>query len=183
VTIRGSSPYAALRAAVARATVPVAAAVTLAGATSVTLAVAAAVALAGAPLGAQESPVHAEGNVIQVPEETQLERDVRSLSSQLRCVVCQGLSLQDSPSELAQEMRGIVREQLAAGRSQEEVKDYFVSKYGEWVLMEPKREGFNLAVYILPMVMLFGGAGFVLFKARQWSTPAPAPADGAAQGR
>lgn len=121
------------------------------------------------PLAAQEPGTAGAGNVVQIQEETQLERDVRALSSQLRCVVCQGLSLQDSPSELAQEMRGIVREQLETGKSQEEVKDYFVSKYGEWVLMQPKREGFNLTVYILPVVMLFGGAGFVFFKARQWS--------------
>jgi cytochrome c-type biogenesis protein CcmH len=117
----------------------------------------------------QEPDSSGVGAVVQIQQETQLERDVRAVSSQLRCVVCQGLSLQDSPSELAQEMRGIVREQLAAGRSQQEVKDYFVSKYGEWVLMEPKRQGFNLAVYVLPVVMLVGGAGFVVYKARQWS--------------
>ncbi|MHB1169231.1 MAG: cytochrome c-type biogenesis protein [Longimicrobiales bacterium] len=100
--------------------------------------------------------------------ETQLDRDVRAVSAQLRCPVCQGLSLQDSPSELSQEMKDVVRQQLAEGRTPEEVKAYFVSKYGEWILMEPKPEGFNLAVYALPILGLIAGAAFVFFTARRW---------------
>ncbi len=100
--------------------------------------------------------------------ETQLDRDVRAVSAQLRCPVCQGLSLQDSPSELSQEMKDVVRQQLASGRTPEEVKAYFVSKYGEWILMEPKPEGFNLAVYALPVIGLIAGAAFVFFTARRW---------------
>ena len=100
--------------------------------------------------------------------ETQLDRDVRAVSAQLRCPVCQGLSLQDSPSELSQEMKDVVRQQLAEGRTPEEVKAYFVSKYGEWILMEPKPEGFNLAVYALPIIGLIAGAAFVFFTARRW---------------
>lgn len=100
--------------------------------------------------------------------ETQLERDVRALASELRCPVCQGLSLQDSPSELSQEMKDVIRTQLAEGRTPEEVKAYFVSKYGEWILMEPKAQGFNLAVYLLPVVGLVAGAAFVFLTARKW---------------
>ena len=100
--------------------------------------------------------------------ETQLERDVRALSAELRCPVCQGLSLQDSPAELSQEMKDVIRSQLAEGRSREEVKEYFVSKYGEWILMEPRAEGFNLAVYILPVIGLIAGGALVFVMARQW---------------
>ncbi|HEU5210172.1 MAG TPA: cytochrome c-type biogenesis protein [Longimicrobiales bacterium] len=100
--------------------------------------------------------------------ETQLERDVRTLAAELRCPVCQGLSLQDSPSELSQEMKDVIRQQLAEGRTPEEVKAYFVSKYGEWILMEPKAEGFNLAVYALPIIGLIAGAAFVFLTARKW---------------
>ncbi len=100
--------------------------------------------------------------------ETQIDRDVRQLAAELRCPVCQGLSLQDSPSELSQEMKDVIRAQLEDGRSREEVKAYFVSKYGEWILMEPKPEGFNLAVYVLPIVGLLAGAVFVLLTARRW---------------
>ncbi|HSJ05834.1 MAG TPA: cytochrome c-type biogenesis protein [Longimicrobiales bacterium] len=102
-------------------------------------------------------------------EETLLDRQTREVSSKLRCVVCQGLSLQDSPSQLAQEMRAIVREKLEEGMTPDEVKAYFVEKYGEWVLLQPDPRGFNLLVYIMPVAILFGGAGFVFFKARSWT--------------
>jgi cytochrome c-type biogenesis protein CcmH len=90
----------------------------------------------------------AQGTVIR---ETELDRQVKEVSSQLRCVVCQGLSIQDSPSTLAQEMRSLVREQLEAGQSPEQVKAYFVERYGEWVLLRPKASGVNLLVYLLPV--------------------------------
>lgn len=119
--------------------------------------------LFAAPLAAQ-APAPPSAQIA----ETQLDRDVSEVAAQLRCPVCQGLSLQDSPSELSQEMKDVIRTQLAEGRSKEEVKAYFVSKYGEWILMEPPAEGFNLAVYLLPVVALIGGAAFVFFTARRW---------------
>ncbi|MEX0907653.1 MAG: cytochrome c-type biogenesis protein CcmH, partial [Gemmatimonadota bacterium] len=63
---------------------------------------------------------------VQIVEEVELDRQTRDVAAQLRCVVCQGLSIQDSPSSLAQEMRAVVREQLAAGKSPDEVKQFFV---------------------------------------------------------
>jgi cytochrome c-type biogenesis protein CcmH len=104
-----------------------------------------------------------------VIRETLINRQTRELSSQLRCVVCQGVSLQDSPSQLAQEMRAIVREKLEAGMTPAEVRAYFVERYGEWVLLEPDPKGFNLLVYVLPLVLLFGGAGFVFMTVRSWT--------------
>lgn len=107
-----------------------------------------------------------------VIRETELDRQVKEVSSELRCVVCQGLSIQDSPSTLAQEMRSVVREQLAAGRTPEQVKAYFVERYGEWVLLRPKASGVNLIVYLLPIAMILGGAAFVFTKARSWTRAA-----------
>jgi cytochrome c-type biogenesis protein CcmH len=114
-------------------------------------------------------------------EETEIDRLTREVSAQLRCVVCQGLSLQDSPSQLAQEMRAIVREKLAEGMTPAEVKTFFVERYGEWVLLEPEPRGFNLLVYILPVAMLFGGAGFVFFRARSWTRAGQTAAEQAQQ--
>jgi cytochrome c-type biogenesis protein CcmH len=94
---------------------------------------------------------------------------VREVSSELRCPVCQGLSLQDSPSELSQEMKDVVREQLAAGKSPEEVKQYFVSKYGEWILLEPEPTGFNVAVYLLPIGLFLVGGAVILLAVRKWT--------------
>jgi cytochrome c-type biogenesis protein CcmH/NrfF len=125
------------------------------------------------PAGAQTARQPATAG--RVIEETQLDRQTRELASQLRCVVCQGLSLQDSPSQLAQEMRAIVREKLEEGMTPAEVKVYFVERYGEWVLLEPEPKGFNLLVYLLPVAMFFGGAGFIFLKARSWTQQGSAP--------
>jgi cytochrome c-type biogenesis protein CcmH len=102
-----------------------------------------------------------------------LEAKVREVSAELRCPVCQGLSLQDSPSELSQEMRDVVREQLQSGKSPDEVKAYFVEKYGEWILLEPKARGFNLVVYLLPAVAVLAGGGVIALALRKWTASAP----------
>jgi len=112
-----------------------------------------------------------------------LEAATRELASQIRCVQCQGLSIQDSPTDLAKEMKQIIREQLAAGRRPEEVKAYFVASYGESILLAPPARGLNLAVYILPILGLLGGAVVVAVLIRRWTRPLPdtgAPDDGAA---
>ena len=112
--------------------------------------------------------------VMQVAaRDTALERRTSAVASQLRCPVCQGLSIQDSPSELAVQMRGVVRDQLAAGRTPEEVKQYFIEKYGEWILLEPEAHGFNMLVYILPVAAVIVGALVVVLAVRRWSRPAP----------
>jgi cytochrome c-type biogenesis protein CcmH len=99
-----------------------------------------------------------------------LEEQTRVIASELRCVVCQNLSVADSPSEMAQQMRGIVREQLEAGKTPEEIKAYFVSKYGEWVLLAPTPKGLSLLLWILPFVVLAGGIVLALWFARRWAT-------------
>ncbi|HJU74211.1 MAG TPA: cytochrome c-type biogenesis protein [Gemmatimonadaceae bacterium] len=106
-------------------------------------------------------------------DSVRLEQQTSAVASQLRCPVCQGLSIQDSPSELAIQMRGVVRDQLAAGRTPEQVKAYFVAKYGEWVLLEPQPTGFNSLVYILPVAAVLGGGAIIFFAVRRWSRPAP----------
>lgn len=103
-----------------------------------------------------------------------LDERTRGVASQLRCPVCQGVSIQDSPSELAVEMKSVVREQLAAGRTPDEVKAYFVEKYGDWVLLEPPATGFNLLVYVLPVLAVVGGVFAVVIAVRRWTTPTSA---------
>ncbi len=99
----------------------------------------------------------------------ELEDRVRAIASELRCVVCQNLSVADSPAEMAVQMRGIVREQLRAGKTPDEVRSYFVSKYGEWVLLAPPARGFNLAVWVLPFAALLAGLYFAVRVLRRWS--------------
>lgn|SRR5574337_36812 len=98
-----------------------------------------------------------------------LEDRVREVASGLRCVVCQNLSVADSPSDLAKEMRNLVRELLQQGKTPEEIKAYFQSRYGDFVLLEPPKRGFNLLVWGLPFVALLLGAGGVYLVARRWA--------------
>ena len=86
-----------------------------------------------------------------------LEDRTREIATELRCVVCQNLSVADSPSEMAQQMRAIVRDQLQAGKTPEQIKEFFVSRYGEWVLLKPKTTGFSVILWILPYAALLLG--------------------------
>ena len=97
-----------------------------------------------------------------------LDDQTRAIATELRCVVCQNLSVADSPSEMAQQMRAIVREQLQAGKSPDEIKAFFVSKYGEWVLLKPKTTGFSALLWILPYVVLVLGVSIALWFVRVW---------------
>jgi cytochrome c-type biogenesis protein CcmH len=125
---------------------------------------------AAAQLAPAQGP-QPSGKIIPGSGDSRLDDSVRSVSSQLRCPVCQGESIQESPAELAKEMRQVVREQLAAGRSSDEVKAYFVSKYGEWILLKPEANGANLAVYLLPLALLVGGAVLIVVAVRRWIRP------------
>ena len=97
------------------------------------------------------------------------EQTVHDVASQLRCVVCQSLSVADSPSETANQMRGIIRERLAAGESPEQIRAYFVEKYGDWILLSPPKSGFTLLVWVLPFVGLGIGLVLVAVLVRRWS--------------
>ena len=103
-----------------------------------------------------------------------VEERVREIASDLRCVVCQNLSVADSPSDLAKEMRNLVREQVEQGKSREEVQAYFVSRYGEYVLLSPPKRGFNLLVWGLPFLAIAAGGVVVYFVARRWTEQASA---------
>lgn len=109
-----------------------------------------------------------------------LEREV---ASQLRCPVCQQLSILDSPSEMAREARKVIRERLEAGQTPEEIKAYFVSKYGEWILLSPRKSGFNLLVWVLPALSIGVGAVVLGTAFRRWLRARGASAGADAGGR
>lgn len=106
------------------------------------------------------------------PMDSALEARTTALASELRCPVCQGNSIQDSPSELAQQMRDLIRDQLRAGKTPDEVRAYFVAKYGEWILLAPKAEGFNIIVYLIPLLVVIGGGAVVWRSVRRWTSTA-----------
>jgi cytochrome c-type biogenesis protein CcmH len=94
---------------------------------------------------------------------------VREIGAELRCVVCQSLSVADSPSETAHQMREIIRERLAAGQTPDQVKAYFVEKYGLWILLSPPRQGFSLLLWMVPFAGLGSGLLLVALLVRRWS--------------
>jgi len=114
------------------------------------------------------------------------EDDVHAIASELRCVVCQNLSVADSPSEMAGQMRAIVRERLAAGESPAQVRAYFVDKYGDWILLSPPRRGFTLLVWVVPYVVALLGVALVAVLVTRWTRrppAAPPPVDAAMRER
>jgi cytochrome c-type biogenesis protein CcmH len=104
-----------------------------------------------------------------------LEQQVKEIAAQLRCPVCQNLSIADTPSKLGENMRALIREQLQRGRTPEEVIAYFVSKYGKWILLEPERRGFNLIVWWGPALGLLGGLAALILAVRRWVRTTPPP--------
>ena len=128
---------------------------------------------AAARATAQEAAVpRSAASAASAAEDSVLEARTTEVASTLRCPVCQGESIQDSPSELAQDMRAVVREQLREGKTPEEIKAYFVSKYGEWILLEPTMTGLNVLLYVFPVFLVLGGLAIVVFLVRRW-TAAP----------
>jgi len=97
------------------------------------------------------------------------EAEVHEIAGELRCVVCQNLSVADSPSEMARQMRAIVRERLEAGESPAQVVQYFVDRYGEWILLSPRRSGFTLLVWLAPLVAVALGLAIVSVLVRRWT--------------
>jgi cytochrome c-type biogenesis protein CcmH len=95
-----------------------------------------------------------------------LEARVLKLSEVLRCLVCQNQSIAESNAELAQDLRGQVREQLAAGKSEKEVVDYMVARYGDFVLYQPPVKSTTLLLWAGPGVLLAGGLAWLGWRLR-----------------
>ena len=110
-----------------------------------------------------------------------LETETVAVSHLLRCPVCQGLSVADSPAPMAQSMKGQVRELLQRGYTRDQILLYFERSYGEFVLLRPKMEGVNVLVWILPLAGLLIGAGLVLAKLNRLEKAPVKPAQPASE--
>ena len=94
---------------------------------------------------------------------------VDRISAELRCVVCQGLSVKDSPAESARQMRDLVAQRVAEGRTDEEIRDEFRRSYGDWVLLSPPTSSWTVFVWLAPIAAVGGG---LLLALRQFRTAA-----------
>lgn len=104
-----------------------------------------------------------------------LEQRAREISVGLRCLVCQNQSIDDSDADLARDLRVLVRERLVAGDSNDEVEQYIVDRYGEYVLLNPRLGGHTLLLWAAAPLLLFVGFGLLLLARRR--TP-PGPVEG-----
>ncbi len=107
----------------------------------------------------------------EVLKDPVLEHRAREISSGLRCLVCQNQSIDDSDAQLAKDLRLLVRERLAAGSSDQEVRDYLVQRYGEFVLLKPTFRAHNLLLWLAPVLVLALGALGVFAALRRRSPP------------
>jgi cytochrome c-type biogenesis protein CcmH len=98
-----------------------------------------------------------------------LDQRVQDVASQLKCPVCQGESVADSPSSLSQQMRAVIRHKLQAGQSEQEIIQYFVNSFGEQIAWSPPWQGFALLAWLVPIALMLAGALLLLIVLRNWA--------------
>jgi cytochrome c-type biogenesis protein CcmH len=96
-----------------------------------------------------------------------METRARALQRQLRCLVCQGESIDESQAPLAAELRHLVREQMADGRSDGQIKQFLVARYGDFILMEPPLQPDTYFLWLAPFVVLLGAGGVAYWVIRR----------------
>lgn len=104
-----------------------------------------------------------------------METRARALQRQLRCLVCQGESIDESQAPLAAELRHLVRQQMAEGKSDDQIKQFLVARYGDFILMQPPLQPDTYFLWLAPFVVLLGAGGVAYWVIRRAK-----PADSAA---
>ena len=118
----------------------------------------------GAAFAADDSVMGPPADAPPTTEEA--TRLTQELASKLRCPVCQGLSVNDSKADAAVAMKSRIGELVAEGYSDDQIVDFFVDRYGDFVLLEPKPEGVNWLVWLGPVGFLGVGAGWIVWSVR-----------------
>ena len=96
------------------------------------------------------------------------QQRIKALVDDLRCPTCQGLSVKDSEAGFSVSIRNKAEEMVREGYSDQEIRNFFVKRYGEWILRSPPKEGFKLFLWILPIGAILFGMWMVLSKSRRW---------------
>lgn len=105
--------------------------------------------------------------VVSAQESTPSDDDVNRIASELYCPVCENVPLDECPTEACDQWRDLIRQRLAEGWTDREIKDYFVEQYGDRVLGEPPARGLNWLLYILPPVVIVMGLVLLVLKLRR----------------
>ena len=99
--------------------------------------------------------------------------DVNRIASQLFCPVCENVPLDECQTAACDQWRELIRQKLAEGRTDEEIKDFFAAQYGDRVLSAPPRRGAHWLLYVLPPLVFLAGLGLLLTRFKRQSTPPP----------
>lgn len=112
---------------------------------------------------------------VQAQNPTPSDDEVNAIARQLYCPVCENIPLDVCPTQACAQWRDLIREKLAAGWSEDQIRTYFATQYGDRVLDQPPRRGLNLLIYILPPLFLLVGAFLVyrVLTATRKKTPVP----------
>jgi len=130
----------------------------------------------GGAHGAEQQPL--QDTYVAPLADPVLEARAKALQRELRCVVCQGQSIDESNAPLAADMRRLIREQIQDGKSDDNVKEFLVARYGTFVLMNPPVSGDTYFLWFGPLVLLLIGAaaiGVTIMRARRRLATEPAP--------
>ncbi|MFO1035397.1 MAG: cytochrome c-type biogenesis protein [Geminicoccaceae bacterium] len=127
-------------------------------------------------------PVLAATSPSEMLQDPALEARARELGQELRCLVCQNQSIDDSDADLAADIRQLVRERLVAGDTDQQVRDYMVARYGDFVLLKPPVRASTWLLWAGPFIVLLIGAALIATHLRRRAV-APAPTDLSAEER
>jgi cytochrome c-type biogenesis protein CcmH len=100
-------------------------------------------------------------------KDPKLEARARELSTELRCMVCQNESIDESQATLAHDLRVLIRQRIAAGESNRQVRDYLVSRYGDFILLKPPFKPETLLLWGTPLLIFLGGGAAILLSVRR----------------
>ena len=132
--------------------------------------------LVGLVIAAGAPAVDAATNPDEILADPALEQRARGLTRQLRCMVCQNQSIDDSEAPLARDLRLLVRQRISKGDSDRQVLDFLVERYGEFVLLKPRLEGKTIILWALPPAALIAGVIGLLFSMRRRRSSQSEPA-------
>jgi len=117
-------------------------------------------------------------------EEEDIDLQVRDIAKTLRCTICQNESIWESQAELAHQMRDLIKAKLLQGETPQQIRAYFLSRYGDYILLMPRKTGLNWLLWAGPFVLLGGGGIFLYITISRWVAQAqaakkdpPAPID------
>ena len=131
---------------------------------------------------ALSGPVHAVSDPGEMLANPLLEKRAEALGEQLRCLVCQNESVEQSDADLAKDLRRIIRRRIAAGDSDRQVVDWMVARYGDFIRMSPPFDALTLLLWGAPVIAVATGAGVAL-AARRRRYPPPSPLSAAERQR